>query len=176
MQACNSLFISCILTGRNIREIFGLSIQMAEGANIIAEREARQLIVLHGDSVYICMYVYIHVSNATGMQHISCGARHCFHACAVEPRACTIMESPCRKAAVIRKAMCTATQKSGSEERKRHRWEIYRQRVRLIRQQESDEHRSQSLRLAEWSAEQRVTRKCNSIPARLSAWNTMYAQ
>ena len=46
-------------------------------------------------------------------------------------------------------------------------------RVRPIRQQESDDRCSQSLRLAEWSAQQRV--KCNSIPTRLSVWNTIYA-
>ena len=62
---------------------------------------------------------------------------------------------------------------SSSEERREHRREVYRQRVRLIRQQESDEYHSQSLGLAEWSAEQRV--KCNSIPVRLSAWNITYA-
>ena len=62
---------------------------------------------------------------------------------------------------------------SSSEERRQHRWEVHRQRVRLIQQQESDDCRSQSLRLAEWSAEQCV--KCNSIPTRLFPWNTMNA-
>ena len=59
------------------------------------------------------------------------------------------------------------------EERREHRRKVHRQRVRLIWQQESDDRRSQSLELAEWSAQQRV--KCNSIPVRLSAWNTMCA-
>ena len=39
---------------------------------VIDEWEARQLIVLHGDSAFVC----IHVSNATGMQllqTVSCG-------------------------------------------------------------------------------------------------------
>ena len=61
---------------------------------------------------------------------------------------------------------------SSSKERREHWREIHRQRVRLIQQQESDDRHSQSLGLAEWSAELRV--KCNSIPARLSAWNTMH--
>ena len=62
---------------------------------------------------------------------------------------------------------------SSSEERWEHQREVHQLRVRLIWQQESDDRRSQSLGLAEWSVEQHV--KCNSIPARLSAWNTMYA-
>ena len=62
---------------------------------------------------------------------------------------------------------------SSSEERREHRWEFHRQQVRLIQQQESNDRCSQSLGLAEWSVEQHV--KCNSIPAGLSAWNTMYA-
>ena len=62
---------------------------------------------------------------------------------------------------------------SSSKERREHQREVHRQRVRLIRQQESDDHRSQSLGLAEWSVQQRI--KCTSIPARPSAWNTMYA-
>ena len=49
---------------------------------------------------------------------------------------------------------------------------VHRQRVRLIRRQQSDDRRSQGLRLAKWSSEERV--KCNSIPTRLSARNTMY--
>ena len=61
---------------------------------------------------------------------------------------------------------------SSSEERRKHWQEVHWQQVRLIRQQDSDDRRSQSLGLAEWSAEQHV--KCNSIPARPSAWNTMY--
>ena len=44
---------------------------------IIAEQKVGQLIVLHGDSAYVCMYVCMYVINtATGMQlckHISCG-------------------------------------------------------------------------------------------------------
>ena len=62
---------------------------------------------------------------------------------------------------------------SSSEERRQHRWEVHRQRVRLIQQQESDDRHSQSLRLAEWSAEQRI--KHTSIPARLFPWNAMNA-
>ena len=56
------------------------------------------------------------------------------------------------------------------EDRREHRREVHRQ---PIQQQESDDRRSQSLGLAEWSAERHV--KCNSILARLSAWNIMYA-
>ena len=48
---------------------------------------------------------------------------------------------------------------------------VHQQQVRLIWMQESDDHCSQALGLAEWSVEQRV--KCNSIPVRLSAYNTM---
>ena len=40
----------------------------------------------------------------------------------------------------------------------------------MIRQQESNDRRSQRLKLAEWSAEPRI--KCNSIPARPSVWST----
>ena len=51
---------------------------------LIAERETKQLIMLHGNSasvciyvcMYVCMYVCVYVSNAKGMQllqHISCG-------------------------------------------------------------------------------------------------------
>ena len=60
----------------------------------------------------------------------------------------------CREVAEIGKATCAATQKRGSEERRGHRLEVHRQQVRLIRQQESDDRRSQSLGLAKWSAEQ----------------------
>ena len=49
---------------------------------------------------------------------------------------------------------------------------VHRQRVRLIQRQQSDDRRSQGLGLAKWSSEERV--KCNSIPTRLSARNTMY--
>ena len=108
------------------------------------------------DSAYVCTYVciYTYVSTATEMymqllQHIFLWVRHCFHVRAVEPRACNMMESPCREAAVIRKATYAATQKSGSEERRGHWWKVHPQRVRLIRQQESDDCCSQSLGLIE---------------------------
>ena len=67
--------------------------------------------------------VCVHVSNGTGMQHISCEcgiASMRMH----EPRVCTTRESPCREAATIRKAACTATQKSGSKERRGHQREV----------------------------------------------------
>ena len=43
---------------------------------------------------------------------------------------------------------------SGSEERREHWQEVHRRRVRLIRQQETDDHRSQSHGLAKQSADQ----------------------
>ena len=66
-------------------------IQLNSMLIIIAEREARQLIVLHGDPAYVhvCMYACIYVHNATGMQLLTyfLWAWHCFDARAVEPRA-----------------------------------------------------------------------------------------
>ena len=50
---------------------------------------------------------------------------------------------------------------------------IHWQQVRLIWQQGSDDRHSQSLRQAEWSAEQCYI--CSSIPAKHSVWNAMYA-
>ena len=76
-------------------------------SELIAEREVRQLIVLHGDSAYVlyvcmyvcmyvgiyvcmyaCMYVGRYVRNATGIQLLQTyflWAWHCFHSHAVEP-------------------------------------------------------------------------------------------
>ena len=77
-----------------------------------------------------------------------------------------MMESPYRKATAIGKAMCTATQKSISKEREGTSTEGLSTAGKADRQQENDDHRSQSLQLAKWS---------NSIPVRPSTWNTMYA-
>ena len=41
--------------------------------------------MLHGDSVYVCMYACMYVSNATGMQTYFLRTWHCCHARAVEP-------------------------------------------------------------------------------------------
>ena len=52
---------------------------------------------------------------------------------------------------MIRKAMYVRMQQhrsSSSKERSEHWWEVHRQRVRLIRQQKSDNRHSQSLGLA----------------------------
>ena len=56
-------------------------------------------------------------------------------------------------------------QHRSSEERREHWQEVHRQRVRLIRRQESDDRHYQSLGLAEWSAQQRVKMQLDSHEA-----------
>ena len=64
---------------------------------------------------------------------------------------CVCVCVQCREAAAIREVTCTAIQNSCSEKRREHWQEVYRQRVRLIRLQESDDCHSQSPGLAKWS-------------------------
>ena len=105
--------------------------------------------------MHACMYVYMYMYRNAIIATYFLWARHRFHAHAVEPRACTTMKSSCRKAAVIGKpGTCTAIQRSGSKKKRGHRREVYRQQVRLIWWQESDDRHSQYLELAERSAEQ----------------------
>ena len=83
-------------------------------------------------------------------------------------KACTTMESPAVSAERRRRLGRLHVQKhrsTGSEERREHQREVHRQRVRLIRQQESNDKASVWLN----------GQLGNLIPVRSSAWNTMYA-
>ena len=76
--------------------------------------------------------------------------QHCFHAHAVHYDGIA-----CREAAAIREGMCATTLKLSQQGEREYRWGVHQQRVRLIRQQESNDGHSQSLGLVKRSAEQR---------------------
>ena len=78
--------------------------------------------MLHGDSAYVCIYVFMYVSKTAGMQNIFPVGVALLSCTCNRARVCTTMESPADSyVAAIREAACAATRKSNSEER-RERW------------------------------------------------------
>ena len=84
--------------------------------------------MLHGDSAYVCIYVFKYVSKTAGMQLLQnifpVGVALLPCTCN-RARVCATMESPADSyVAAIREAACAATRKSNSEERRERRGEV----------------------------------------------------
>ena len=98
--------------------------------------------------IHVCMNVCIYVSKIRQeCNRFPEGAA--LIACAVEPE----NGVACQRWQKLGRLCAQQCRSSGSKEKREHQWEVHRQRVRLIQQQKSDNHRSQSLGLAERSAE-----------------------
>ena len=79
----------------------------------LAKQEARQLIMLHGHSVYVCI-MYVCYSNAiiTILVDTALFICTCSALCSIEPRTNMHYDGvTCTEVAVIREATCAATQK-----------------------------------------------------------------
>ena len=107
---------------------------------VFAEQKVRQLIVLHGASAFVCMYVSNTALQCKNVFPVSATIA-CTCSGAKKENLHYMTRLTCREAVVIRKAMYICMQQhrsSSSKERSEHWREVHQQRLRLIRQQKSN--------------------------------------